>query len=140
MVAGVDIDTCLDIAPIGSNEREIGVEVKRGALNASATDVWATSAKGQLLIARPDGIFDVVRQRVEIEGLEVNLAVQLPIDGLTVSAGYAHIDGRFDADQAGAVDTELDRANTPPARLNPHAAPPRAPRPTENPATTQRGE
>src|SRR3546814_12704615 len=71
---------------------------------------------------RPDGIFDVVRQRVEIEGLEVNLAVKLPIDGLTVSAGYAHIDGRFDADQDGAVDTDLDGANISPDRLNLAAA------------------
>src|SRR3546814_5213609 len=94
----------------------------RGPLNASATYFWSTSTKGQLLIARPDGIFDVVRQRVEIEGLEVNLAVKLPIDGLTVSAGYAHIDGRFDADQDGAVDTDLDGANISPDRLNLAAA------------------
>ncbi|MBB5705382.1 TonB-dependent receptor [Sphingopyxis panaciterrulae] len=121
-VAGVDIDNYLDIAPIVSNNREIGVEVKRGPLNASATYFWSTSTKGQLLIARPDGIFDVVRQRVEIEGLEVNLAIKLPIDGLTVSAGYAHIDGRFDADQDGAVDTDLDGANISPDRLNLAAA------------------
>src|SRR3546814_4687514 len=87
---------------------------------------------------RPDGIFDVVRQRVEIEGLEVNLAVKLPIDGLTVSAGYAHIDGRFDADQDGAVDTDLDGANISPDRLNLAAAPPVAPSPTINPARTLR--
>ncbi len=117
-VAGVDIDNYLDIAPIVSNNREIGVEVKRGPLNASATYFWSTSTKGQLLIARPDGIFDVVRQRVEIEGLEINLAVKLPVDGLTVSAGYAHIDGRFDEDQDGAVDTDLDGANISPDRLN----------------------
>jgi iron complex outermembrane receptor protein len=121
-VTGVDVDDFLDIAPIVSNNREIGVEVKRGPLDASATYFWSTSTKGQLLIARPDGIFDVVRQRVEIEGLEVNLAVKLPIDGLTVSAGYAHIDGRFDADQDGAVDTDLDGANISPDRLNLAAA------------------
>src|SRR3546814_12325973 len=108
--------------PIVPKKREIGVEVKRGPLTASATDFWSTSTKVQLLIARPDGIFDVVRQRVEIEGLEVNLAVKLPIDGLTVSAGYAHIDGRFDVDQDGAVDTDLDGANISPDRLNLAAA------------------
>ena len=121
-VDGVDIDNYLDIAPIVSNNREIGVEVKRGPLDASATYFWSTSTKGQLLIARPDGIFDVVRQRVEIEGLELNLAVKLPIDGLTVSGGYAHIQGRFDEDQDGAVDTDLDGANISPDRLNLAAA------------------
>ena len=118
--AGVDIDNFLDISPIISNNREIGVEVKRGPLDASATYFWSSSTKGQLLIARPDGIFDVQRQRVEIEGLEINLAVQMPIDGLTLSAGYAHLIGRFDSDSNadGMVDTDLDGTNISPDRLN----------------------
>lgn len=124
---GVDIDNFLDISPIVSNNRELGVEVKRGPLDASATYFWSSSTKGQLLIARPDGIFDVVRQRVEIEGLEINLAVKLPIDGLTLSAGYAHIVGRFDADGDGAVETDLDGANISPDRLNLAAAYSRGP-------------
>ncbi|MBY8822316.1 TonB-dependent receptor [Sphingomonas colocasiae] len=118
---GQDIDTFLDIAPIISNNREIGVEVKRGPLDASATYFWSSSDKGQLLIARPGGIFDVQRQRVEIQGLEVNLAVRLPIDGLRVSAGYAHLLGRYDSDSAnpdGVVDTDLDGTNISPDRLN----------------------
>ena len=115
---GVDIDNFLDISPIISNNRELGFEVKRGPLDASASYFWSSSTKGQLLIARPDGIFDVVRQRVEIEGLEINLAVKMPIDGLTLSAGYAHIVGRFDDDGDGVVETDLDGANISPDRLN----------------------
>ena len=118
---GVDIDNFLDIAPIISNNREIGVEVKRGPLDGSVTYFWSSSDKGQLLIASPGGIFDVQRQRVEIEGLEVNLNVQTPIDGLKVGAGYAHIQGRYDSDSAnpdGVVDTDLDGTNISPDRLN----------------------
>ena len=85
---GVSIDTFLDIAPVISNNREVGVEVKRGPLDASATYFWSSSKKGQLLIARPDRIFDVQRQRVEIEGLELNLRVAMPIDGLKIGVGY----------------------------------------------------
>lgn len=120
--AGTDIDNFLDISPIVSNNREIGVEVKRGPLDASATYFWSSSKKGQLLIARPDGIFEVLRQRVEIEGLEINLAVKMPIEGLTLSAGYAHIIGRFDDDEDGVVETDLDGANISPDRLNLAAA------------------
>jgi iron complex outermembrane receptor protein len=126
-VTGVDVDDFLDISPIVSNNREIGVEVKRGPLDATATYFWSTSTKGQLLIARPDGIFDVVRQRVEIEGIEINLAVRMPIDGLTLSTGYSHINGRFDEDQDGVVDTDLDGANISPDRLNLAAAYARGP-------------
>ena len=115
-----DIDTYVDIQPIVSNNREIGVEVKRGPFDASATYFWSSSDKGQLLIANPGGIFDVQRQRVEIKGLEINLGVQLPIKGVRVSAGYAHLDGRYDASKVpdGKVDTDLDGTNISPDRLN----------------------
>lgn len=116
--AGVDIDTFLDISPIVSNNRELGVEVKRGPVDASATYFWSSSDKGQLLIARPDGIFDVQRQRVKIEGIEINLAVQTPIEGLKLSSGYAHLSGRYDSDGDDVIDTDLDGANISPDRLN----------------------
>lgn len=115
---GVDIDSFLDISPIVSNNREVGVEVKRGAIDASATYFWSSSDKGQLLVARPDGIFDVQRQKVAIEGLELNLAVRTPVKGLKLSAGYAHIVGRFDSNGDDVIDTDLDGANISPDRLN----------------------
>ena len=117
---GVDIDSFLDIAPIVSNNREIGFEVKRGPVDASAAYFWSSSDKGQLLIARPDRIFDVQRLRVEIQGLEVNLGVQTPIDGLKLNVGYAHLIGRFDSDAVpdGKVDSDLDGTNISPDRLN----------------------
>lgn len=123
--AGVDLDNFLDISPIVSNNREIGVELKRGPLDATATYFWSSSDKGQLLIARPDRIFDVQRQRVEIEGLEVNLRVALPIDGLKLGVGYAHLQGKYDSDSAnpdGIVDTDLDGTNISPDRLNLNAS------------------
>jgi iron complex outermembrane receptor protein len=115
---GVDIDTFLDISPIVSNNREVGIEVKQGPLDASATYFWSSSNNGQLLIARPDGIFDVQRQRVKIEGIEINLAVQTPIEGLKLSTGFAHLSGRYDSDGDDIVDTDLDGANISPDRLN----------------------
>jgi iron complex outermembrane receptor protein len=118
--AGVDVDTFLDIAPIVSNNREIGVEVKSGPLDGSVTYFWSSSDKGQLLIANPGGIFDVQRLRVEIQGIEVNLGVKLPIEGLRVNVGYAHLDGRYDSNTVpdGKVDSDLDGTNISPDRLN----------------------
>ncbi len=116
-----DIDTYVDIQPIISNNRELGVEVKRGPMDASVTYFWSSSDKGQLLIASSGGIFDVQRQRVEIQGLEVNLKMQLPVEGLRAGIGYAHLLGRFDSDTAnpdGIVDTDLDGTNISPDRVN----------------------
>ncbi|PSJ38024.1 TonB-dependent receptor [Allosphingosinicella deserti] len=117
---GVDLDNYLDISPIVSNNREIGLEVKRGPLDASLAYFWSSSDKGQLLIAAPGGIFDVQRLRTEIKGLEINLGVALPIPGARVSVGYAHLDGRYDSDLVpdGLVDTDLDGTNISPDRLN----------------------
>ncbi|MCW1429595.1 TonB-dependent receptor [Novosphingobium sp. JCM 18896] len=120
---GIDIDNYLDIEPIVSNNREIGVEVKRGPLDASATYFWSSSDKGQLLIQGTDRNFDVQRQRVEIEGIEINLRTETPIDGLKLGVGYAHIKGRFDSDATrnapdGIVDTDLDGVNISPDRVN----------------------
>jgi iron complex outermembrane receptor protein len=116
-VAGVDIDDFLDISPIVSNNREIGLEVKRGPFDASAAYFWSTSTKGQLLVL-VGGVYQVERQRVEIEGLELNLTARTPVPGLTVQAGYARLEGRTDSDGDGRVDSDLDGANISPDRLN----------------------
>lgn len=122
----VDIDDFLDISPIVSNNREIGVEVKHGPLDASATYFWSTSTKGQLLVLI-GGVYEVQRQRVEIQGLELNLSVHTPVPGLALSAGYAHLLGRTDSDGDGNVDIDLDGANISPDRVNLAAAYARGP-------------
>lgn len=118
---GVDIDDFLDIDPIVSDNRELGVELTRGPLTAGATYFWSTSKKGQNLVL-VGGVYEVQRQRVEIEGLELNLAWETPLPGLTLSSGYAHLDGRTDSDGDGRVDIDLDGANISPDRVNVAAA------------------
>ena len=117
-LSGVDIDTYLAIEPIVSNNREIGVEMKRGPIDASATYFWSSSDKGQLLVPGLGRNFDVQRQRIEIEGIEVNLRSETPIDGLKLGIGYAHIEGRYDNNADGKVDTDLDGVNISPDRVN----------------------
>lgn len=117
---GVDIDNFLDINPVVSNNREVGVELNRGPVQASLAWFWSSSDRGQLLIANPGGMFDVQRLRVEISGIELNLSVRLPIEGLRFSAGYADLTGRYDSNNPpdGIVDTDLDGTNISPDRLN----------------------
>ena len=119
--SGVDIDDYVNIEPIVSNNREIGVEVKKGPLDASAAYFWSTSKNGSLLVQTAIGApFEIQRQRVEIQGLELNLSVKMPLPGLTLSTGYAHLIGRTDGSDNGndAVDRDLDGANISPDRLN----------------------
>lgn len=115
-VNNVDIDDYLDISPVVSNNREIGLELKRGWFDASATYFWSASTKGQLLVL-VGAVFEVQRQRVEIEGLELNATVRTPVDGLTFQAGYADLKGRADSNGDGRVDIDLDGANISPDRI-----------------------
>jgi iron complex outermembrane receptor protein len=114
---GVDLDNFLDIRPVIANNRELGVEIVRGPVQASAAYFWSTSNAGQLLVLVGD-VFEVQRQRIEIEGLELNLRTETPVDGLFLSLGYAHLLGRVDSDGDGVVDRDLDGANIGPDRLN----------------------
>lgn len=116
-IDNVDIDTYLDISPIVSDNREVGIEVKRGPFDASASYFWSTSTKGSLLVL-VNGVFEVQRRRVEIEGLELNLTYQTPVPGLTLQAGYARLLGKTDSDGDGKVDIDLDGANISPDRIN----------------------
>lgn len=115
--SGVDLDDYIDISPIVSNNREVGFEVKRGPLDASASYFWSSSDNGSLLVL-VGGSYEVQRQRVEIQGLELTLSVRTPLAGLTVSTGFAHLIGRTDSNADGAVDQDLDGANISPDRLN----------------------
>ncbi len=114
---GVDLDRFLDIAPVIADNREVGVEVKRGPIEASATYYWSDSDEGQLLVLVGD-VFQVQRQRIEIEGLELNLSTATPVPGLRLGIGYAHLNGRVDTNRDGVVDADLDGANIGPDRLN----------------------
>lgn len=113
----VDIDGFLDIAPVIADNREIGLEVKQGPLDASASYFWSKSDNGQLLVLVGD-VFEVQRQRIELQGLELNVRTRTPLQGFSAAAGYAHVIGRVDGNSDGRVDADLDGANIGPDRLN----------------------
>lgn len=108
----------VNVTPVISNNRELGIEIKRGPLDASASYFWSTSKDGGLLVMNSAGVYDVQRQRIEIQGFEINLAVELPIDGLKLGTGYAHLSGRTDSNKDDKVDIDLDGANISPDRVN----------------------
>ncbi|MCY1669544.1 TonB-dependent receptor [Novosphingobium sp. SL115] len=108
----------VNVTPVISNNREVGIEIKRGPLGASASYFWSTSKDGGLLVMNSAGVYDVQRQRIEIEGFEINLAVQLPVEGLKLGTGYAHLSGRTDSNKDDKVDIDLDGANISPDRVN----------------------
>jgi iron complex outermembrane receptor protein len=115
---GVDIDNFIALEPVISNNREVGLEVERGPLEASVSYYWSSSKLGSLLVLNSGGVFDVARQPIAIEGLELSLATRTPVPGLTLSTAYSQVIGRTDGDNDGQVDDDLDGANISPDRFN----------------------
>jgi iron complex outermembrane recepter protein len=115
---GVDVDSFLSLEPVVSNNRELGVEWQRGAITASASYWWSSSKLGSLLVRNPDGIFDVVRAPVDIEGLDLAVDAELPIEGLSIGAAYAMTRGRTDSNGDDKLDVDLDGSNIGPDRVN----------------------
>ena len=120
-IDGVDVDTFLSLEPVVSNNRELGVEWKRGPLTASASYWWSSSKLGSLLVRNPDGIFDVVRAPIDIEGFDLSLDAKLPAPGLSIGAAYARTRGRTDSNQDDRLDVDLDGSNISPDRINLYA-------------------
>jgi iron complex outermembrane receptor protein len=116
--ANVEIDNYLGLEPVISNNREIGFEWNRGPIDAAVSYFWSSSDLGSLLVRGDDGIFNVSRQPIDIEGLEANLTWRTPLPGLTVSAAYSDLTGFTDNDSDGAIDDHLDGANISPDRFN----------------------
>lgn len=115
----VDIDTFLDLEPVVSNNRELGLEVKRGPIDASLSYFWSSSDFGSILVRGLDGIFSVARQPIEIRGLEASAAWRTPLPGFTLSAAWTDLTGRTDSNDADTlVNNDLDGANISPDRVN----------------------
>lgn len=115
---GVDVDTLLDLEPIIADNLEIGATFERGALRVNASYFWSQSDFGQRLVPDANGIFSVAREETEIEGFEAAVEYTLPGDRIGLGANYAHVEGRFDSDGDGVLDTDLGGANISPDRLN----------------------
>jgi iron complex outermembrane receptor protein len=121
-IGGVRVDDFLSLDPVVSNNRELGLEWRRGTLNASASYWWSNSDLGSILIRGADGIFSVARQPVALEGFDLNLDWKTPVEGLSLGGALATVKGKTDPDGDGRLDSDLDGANIAPNRLNLHAA------------------
>ncbi len=114
---GQDVDTFLNVEPVVTDNTEIGLEWRQGPVSASAAYFWSNAELGSLLVLRND-VFEVERQRTEIDGLEMNASWETPVDGLKLSGAYAKLNGKSDSDGDGTVDQDLDGANISPDRFN----------------------
>ena len=114
---GQDIDSLIDIEPVITENKEVGIDYSfmRGSLHAAY--YWSDSEVGSRLETTPSGIFEVRREKTAIQGFDIAADFDLT-DSLMVGVNYAYIVGEYDSDLDGEVDTDFDGVNIAPNRLN----------------------
>ncbi|MAA73609.1 MAG: TonB-dependent receptor [Salinisphaeraceae bacterium] len=113
---GQSVDSLLNLEPVISDNEEIGLDYRSLNWRVHAAYFWSESDLGARL-ENVGGIFQVRRERTEIDGFE--LSAQRDLSSRTqVGLLYSYINGEYDSDNDGSVDTDLDGNNINPDRLN----------------------
>lgn len=117
---GTEVESFLDLAPLVTENIEFGAEYTTDRANVQVAWFESTSDFGVRLVPDADGIFSVNREQTEIEGWELSGTFQAN-EWLAFGAGAAFLDGRFDSDGDGSVDSDLGAQDIGSDRLNLHA-------------------
>lgn len=113
---GQDVDNLVDLSPVVADNREIGLDYDDGRWSAHLAAYWSDSDLGSLLVYDPaSDTYNVSRQKTEIRGIEGNLALRIG-DADRIGIAYAETEGRYDRNQDGRVDTDLEGINISPDR------------------------
>jgi iron complex outermembrane recepter protein len=109
------VDDFIDLEPIVTDNQEIGWRFRHGAWDAEISYFRSDSDLGARL-EQVNGVFEVMREKSEIEGMEVDTNYQLT-ERHRIGASYAHVNGKYDSDRDGHTDTRLGARDISPDRL-----------------------
>ena len=111
---GQSVDNFLDLQPIVTDNREIGLRLNWQDVDVEISYFESDSDLGSRLQS-VGGVYQVRRERTEIDGVEASAGWQVS-DVHRLQASYAKLNGESDTDGDGKVDTDLDGANIAPDR------------------------
>jgi len=114
-----DVDSFLGLEPVVTDNYEVGVRYANGNLHASASVFISNSDLGTRLVPDADGIYSVAREKTSTYGVELSADVRLGEDD-RIGTGFAWVEGKFDRDGDGDVDTRLSGADIPAPKLTLH--------------------
>lgn len=112
------VEDLVDLTPVVSDNREIGVEYDDGRWSGQIAAYWSDSELGSILVydASTD-VYNVQRQATEIRGIEADLGLRFG-SGSRVGLAYARAEGSYASVPGGRPDTDLQGINIAPNRLN----------------------
>lgn len=113
----LSVESFLNLQPVLTKNNEVGVEYYGSDFSFSASYFESDSDLGARLSRNPDGIYEVNREKTEINGFELSGEYALT-NATSLGLMYADNDGEFDSDDDGSVDSKLGGNNITPRRLN----------------------
>lgn len=111
---GTRVDDFLDLQPVVTENKEIGLRLKHGPFDAEISYYESDADLGSRLDS-VGGVYQVRRERTEIDGIEFTGGWQVT-DAHRLKLTYAQVNGQSDTNGDGKVDTDLDGANISPDR------------------------
>ncbi len=111
---GTSVDNFLDLQPVVTENREIGLRLNHGPFDAEISYYESDADLGSRLDS-VGGVYQVRRERTEIDGIEFTGGWQIN-NAHRLKLMYAQVNGQSDTDDDGKVDTDLDGANISPDR------------------------
>ena len=117
---GQNVDSLLDLAPVVTRNVELGLDTSWDRFRIHVASYWSDTDLGSRLEANANDIFVVRREKTRIRGIDLTGVLDLT-ERIAAGFTYAWIEGEFDSDDDGRVDTDLDGLNIAPDRLNLYA-------------------
>ncbi len=110
-----DVDTFLNLQPILTDNTEVGFRIDWMPVSFEMSYYQSNSDLGSRLESI-DNIYYVQRQKTEIDGYEATLGWQAH-ENHYLKLAYARVNGEYDSDDDGSVDTKLSGLNISPNRI-----------------------
>lgn len=114
--SGQTVSDLVDLQPVLADNIELGASYRQNGLDLSASYFWSDSDLGTRTQV-VGGVGSVRREKTKIRGFEFSANYSLP-SGLRLGGNFAALTGRYDSNEDGVIDKDLDGRNISPDRLN----------------------
>lgn len=113
----VSVATLLDLEPVITDNLEFGLSYDNDVISAKVSYFISKSDLGARLSANSDGVFSVNREKTRIKGIEIAISANVT-DNFKIGGNYSNLEGHYDSDDNGVIDTTLPSVNISPDTLN----------------------
>lgn len=114
---GQDVDNFLKLDPVVTDNIELGLRFDQNNFGLSASIYQSDTDYGSRLSLDENNIFHVKREKSQIKGLDFTSYLVVNND-LDIGLNYSYLDGEYDSDNNGSLDTDLDGLNIAPNKLS----------------------